>query len=105
MNLLISDTSNYWNAGTNKNCPLGGIIATKKECNSAVTWLGFTYRFESESDKYPAGCYIFLGSKKGYFNPITDPSATTPTHNSSGICRAGMFHYIIHFLPILFTIK
>ena len=101
MDLLISDTSNYWYAGTNKNCPLGGIITTERECQLAVTLMGFTYRFKSESEKYPAGCYVFLGSKKGYFNSIIDPSTTSPEQNSSGICRRGMFlHHTIpcHFL-------
>ena len=69
------------------NCRLSSIVFDVKQCKIAAKQLNRKYVGRTTSEYRPAGCY-WNGNKGTYFNTITDPSSTKPTHfgNRGGVC-------------------
>ena len=78
----------YHKTANGKNCVLDDIVATESECKVAITRLGLQYQSSFPWFSRPAGC--FYHGNRGYFNQLTDPSATNPLDDLSdmgGVCQ------------------
>jgi hypothetical protein len=87
----------YYVGTKNEDCPVNKIIISERECISAAAELGLTYRTLKNGTKTyqrPAGCYtdhysLKNSTKDTFFNAVIDPSSTTPTDGTAGVCRSG----------------
>ena len=78
----------YHKTTNGKNCVLDDIVTTEAECKVAIARLGIQYQSSSPWFIRPAGC--FYHGNRGYFNQLTDPSATNPPDDLSdmgGVCQ------------------
>ena len=84
----IGDNLRYFTAPNASNCLINQIITTESVCKHAISQLeGLNYRFAVRKLDRPSGCFASNG-RQGFFNKVTDPSATTISRNDTfGICK------------------
>ena len=78
----------YHKTSNGKHCTLDDIVTTEAECKVAITRLGLQFQLSFPWFSRPAGC--FYRGNHGFFNQLTDPSATKPTDDLSdmgGVCH------------------
>ena len=67
---------------------MGFVVVDEPSCKDAAIQLGKQFSYVLNKRDYPSGC--FTSSSSVYFNQKIDPSSTSPSPDSAGICRSGM---------------